>query len=93
MLIACASVGDALITLVAVTPITPDLNKQMRDRTYNLSFTDLPTDRTYTHSIVGENNALHAFAAWIAADDGPGFPTIQRMLDELRNSPARKHLP
>lgn len=93
MLIACASVGDGLVTLTMVTPLTSSSEEQITGRSYNLTFTDLPTDRYYTHVIVGENDALHAFAAWIVADDGPGFPTVQKMLDQLRNSPAYKHLP
>ncbi len=87
MLIATLSVGDALITLVGVVPLAKE---DMGNVTYNLTFTDIPTDKSYTKSYVSENDALHAIAAWIAADDGEGFPTIKRVLNDLRNDPAMK---
>lgn len=86
MLIASLSIGDALVTLVRVIPLTADA-----EATYNLSFTDIPTDNTYTKSIIGEAAAMNALAAWIVADD----PTaVNDGLEMLRSDPAMKpHLP
>lgn len=64
-LIATVCVGDTLVTLTRVLPLTRDDDLI---QSYNLTFTDLPTDKRYTKSIIGENLALQTFAAWIMAD-------------------------
>lgn len=67
-LIAMVCVGDTLITLVKVIPLDVE-EIRAGGATYNLTFTDIPTERRYTKSITEENQAMQALAAWIAADD------------------------
>jgi hypothetical protein len=93
MLIASISVGDTLVTLTRVIPVTSDPAEQLADTFYHLTLTDMPTDERYTHVIKGENDALHALAAWIAADEADGFPTVARMREHLRRVlHGHKHL-
>lgn len=90
MLIATCCVGDMLLTLTVVIPLDA---KELSDgrRTYNLTFTDIPTDKSYTRSIEGEAKALEMFAAWIVADDPEA---IMLRLQELREDPAAaRYLP
>lgn len=90
MLIASLSVGDSLVTLVMVTPLSGE-EIARGYRTYNLTFTDIPTDKSYTKSIVGENDAMVALAAWIVADDVDQIKIGEKM---LREDPCMKpHMP
>lgn len=84
MLIASMSIGDSLVTLVAVQALNRDTVPRI---TYNLTFTDIPTDKRYTKSFVGEANALYAIAAWIMADD---VEAIHEALKGLRDDPGMK---
>jgi len=79
--------GDTLVTLTQVSP----LGKERV--TYNLTFTDLPTDESYTKSYTDESDAMIAFAAWIIAGEVAPFTEVTKALEELRASPARKYLP
>lgn len=68
MLIASLAIGDTLVTLTCVIPLDRE-ELQHGIRSYNLTFTDIPTDKSYTKSFSEENLAMQCLAAWIAADD------------------------
>lgn len=88
MLIATICIGDSLVTLVRVVPLIEET-----ESTFNLSHTDIPTDKVYTYSIVGENNAMLALAAWIVADESPPYESLTQAMADLRNSPMHKFMP
>jgi hypothetical protein len=88
MLIGTVCCGDTLVTLTKVFPL-----ETKEKSTYNLTFTDMPTDKTYTKSYTGENDAMTAFAAWIIADQEAPFAEVTSALKELRDSPAQKYMP
>ena len=100
MLIATCCIGDSLVTLTKPVPLRAKgvtsaefADEVMTADFYNLTFTDLPTDKRVTVVICGENDAMLAFAAWIAADEPPGFPNVERMRQVLRTGPAKNELP
>ena len=79
MLIASISIGDSLLTLTAIQSLDKTADPQI---TYNLTHTDLPTDKSVTLSFTGENDAVRAFCAWIASDE----PNLSRDEAILRNT-------
>lgn len=70
MLIATVCVADTWVSLVSVQSLIPDEGSEFRHTTYELHFRDLPTGNTAQVSIIGENDALCMFAAWITSDCG-----------------------
>lgn len=69
MLIATVCIADTWVSLVAVQSLAPELLSS-NNTTYELHFRDLPTGNTAQVSIIGENDALCMFAAWITSDCG-----------------------
>lgn len=65
MIICHACIGDLVAILYAVQSLDP---KDELPRTYQLMFQDLPTGENETLVYTGENDAVLAFAAWLAAD-------------------------
>lgn len=85
MLIASVSVGDSLLTLVRATS-TEKVGGEY-PVTYRLTHTDLVTDTNITIEYGDlENDAMRAFAAWIACD-APDLTTDAAL---LRDTPMHK---
>lgn len=91
MLIASSAIGDLLLTLTRVTAVKKDDNGEFLIA-YHLTFTDMPTMKTYTHVYEGENDAIYAFAGVLVADEEHGG-TLHRVLTALGDSPAQSFLP
>lgn len=71
MLIAALTIGDISITLNGTYSLSPDENRANGDNphSFTLSFHDLPTGEKQDLVYFGENDALLALSAWIAADE------------------------
>lgn len=95
MPLASACLGDMLLQLVRVTTI---IGGRETSHDYQLRFEDLaqgdaPAAPPYTHSYGNrENDAILGFAAVLCADC-EDLGDIQKYLDELKDSPAHRHLP
>jgi hypothetical protein len=74
-----AQLGDTLAVMVTRIP----LNKVEAIK-YALIFRDLPTGESEEIDFIGENDAVMAFAAWLAADE-ESLGSLEKYRTELRS--------
>lgn len=93
MLIATFCLGDTLATVVKTTSPLADQHGEFAT-SYKLTVSDTASDRLpFTKVYTAEQDAMMAFAAFIASDELPGFPNVAKALADLRDSPMHKFMP